>query len=352
VAADRGDGTTPSITRLAELVSTGPAGPETNPQVVLGFAAESLDADAVIAGRMLDVLWIDHVADRRDLGLRAGEALTLHDQHFGARIATAHAGDATYAHYESLVLAGASGPRGAVSVPLFRRDGLAHGRLCALFRDAHPASDEALTLLRLAGRLYMDILSAREEHSTEDHWKYQALHDPLTGLPNRLLLRDRLQQALAIAHRDAHPLALMLLDLDGFKAVNDRFGHHSGDALLRQVGVRLRRPLRQSDTVARLGGDEFVILLPEVGQAGAIQVARKLLRALRHPFDLGEGSISMWGSIGVAIYPEDGTSPSELFEHADAAMYRAKRREGGYALAATGRTPLPMSLHKPHGRRS
>jgi diguanylate cyclase (GGDEF)-like protein len=319
---------------------------------VLGFVAESLEADAVMAGRMDDRLYIEHVADRRELGLRPGDVITLHDQHFGARIESTHAGDPTYAHYESLVLAGASGPRGSVSVPLFRRDGHSHGRLCALFTDTHAANDGALTLLRLAGRLYMDIVSAREEHMAEEHWKHQALHDPLTGLPNRLLLRDRLQQALAAAHRDRHPVALLLLDLDAFKAVNDTFGHRSGDALLRQVGSRLRRPLRQSDTVARLGGDEFVIILPDVGQAGAIQVARKLLRGLRRPFDLGDRSTGMWASIGIAVYPEDGASPAELLEQADAAMYRAKRREGGYALASTAQTPLPASSHRPRERRS
>jgi diguanylate cyclase (GGDEF)-like protein len=338
------DGAARAIARLAELVGTGPAGPDTDPRVVLDVIANSLDAEAVVAGRMDDRLHVDHVVDRRGIGLLPGDAVTLHDQHFGAPIVLPGQ-DQAHARYESLVLAGTSGLCRGLSVPLLTRDGLVQGRLCALFADARPMSDDGWTLLWLAARVLMDMRDIVD-------WRYQALHDPLTGLANRLLLRDRLQHAVAIAHRDRASLAVLLLDLDDFKSINDTFGHRTGDAVLAQVATRLRRPLRESDTIARLGGDEFVILLLGVDVHGAAEVARKLLRALRRPYLVGNVSRSLWASIGIALYPDDARSPAELLEQADEAMYRVKQRDGGYELSATGPTPSPPSLRTPYGPRS
>jgi diguanylate cyclase (GGDEF)-like protein len=166
--------------------------------------------------------------------------------------------------------------------------------------------------------------------------RHQALHDGLTGLPNRTLLADRLEQALAAAHRDASNVGLLLLDLDGFKDVNDSLGHHAGDLLLRQVSERLCAALRSSDTVARLGGDEFAVCLPDLHSAvEASSVAGKLLACLEEPFDLAEMAVSLSASIGVAFSGEHGHEPSVLLQRADIAMYRAKRARCGWALYDT-----------------
>jgi diguanylate cyclase (GGDEF)-like protein len=164
--------------------------------------------------------------------------------------------------------------------------------------------------------------------------QYQALHDGLTGLPNRTLLRDRTEQAIHQADRELVPAALLLIDLDRFKEVNDALGHHYGDRLLLQVGKRLRSSLREVDTVARLGGDEFAVLLPRIETAeGATTVAKKLQAALEEePFLLEDLALDVEASIGVAIYPQHGSDTDELLQHADIAMYVAKDTHAGFVL--------------------
>jgi diguanylate cyclase (GGDEF)-like protein len=162
---------------------------------------------------------------------------------------------------------------------------------------------------------------------------HQALHDALTGLPNRTLLRDRANQAIRQADRELVPAALLLLDLERFKEVNDTLGHHYGDQLLVQVGQRLQAGLRAVDTVARLGGDEFAVLLPRIETAeGAVAVARKLQAALAQPFLLEGLTLDVEASIGLAVYPEHGSDPDELLQHADIAMYVAKDTHAGFVL--------------------
>jgi len=164
--------------------------------------------------------------------------------------------------------------------------------------------------------------------------QHQALHDGLTGLPNRTLLRDRTDQAIHQADRELVPAALLLIDLDRFKEVNDTLGHHYGDQLLVQVGERLRGSLREVDTVARLGGDEFAVLLPRIETAdGATTVAKKLQAALEEePFLLEDLALDVEASIGVAIYPPHGSDTDELLQHADIAMYVAKDTHAGFVL--------------------
>ena len=165
--------------------------------------------------------------------------------------------------------------------------------------------------------------------------EHRALHDALTDLPNRSLLQDRLQQAIASGRREQEPGALLVMDLDRFKDVNDAFGHHFGDGLLQQVAVRLRAQLRSSDTVARLGGDEFAIVLPAVDQEGAAQTARKLLDSLQPRFAIEGESFEVGGSIGIALFPEHGDDQDLLMRHADVAMYVAKRSNSGYSFYST-----------------
>jgi diguanylate cyclase (GGDEF)-like protein len=159
----------------------------------------------------------------------------------------------------------------------------------------------------------------------EERIRHLAHHDSLTGLPNRLLLQDRLEQALARARRARNCVAVMLVDLDDFKTVNDTLGHLSGDELIRMVAQRLRGLVRRSDTVARLGGDEFAIVQTDLVQiAGAAALAEKIMAALREPFDLDGRRALVGASIGIALFPDDGDALEPLLRHADVALYRAK----------------------------
>jgi len=162
--------------------------------------------------------------------------------------------------------------------------------------------------------------------------QHLALYDALTDLPNRVLLHDRLRQALAHARRDQGHVALLLMDLDRFKEVNDSFGHHAGDEVLRQIGPRLAAPLRESDTVARLGGDEFAVLLPGADVAAARDVAGRILRALARPLVVEGQTLDVGASIGIAVAPGHSDDPDALLQHADSAMYAAKRALGSFAV--------------------
>jgi diguanylate cyclase (GGDEF)-like protein/PAS domain S-box-containing protein len=166
-----------------------------------------------------------------------------------------------------------------------------------------------------------------EKKRLEEEIHYLAYHDPLTHLPNRMLFRDRVQQAITQAKRTQSKLALMFIDLDGFKAVNDMHGHNNGDSLLQQVAERMRLCVRAGDTVARLGGDEFTVLLREIKGEGSIErVAQKLLDIAAQPYDLGSAQpASVSFSIGISVYPEDGDNFDALLSRADHAMYEAKQ---------------------------
>jgi diguanylate cyclase (GGDEF)-like protein len=163
-----------------------------------------------------------------------------------------------------------------------------------------------------------------------------ALHDALTGLPNRVLLQDRLQSAIeATTQGQSRPFALMILDLDRFKEVNDTLGHHVGDVLLQQIGRRLQSAVRATDLVARLGGDEFAVLLSNTSAAAAVAVAEDLALSLRAPFVLDGHPLSVNASVGIAVAPEHGKDTAALLRCADAAMYQAKRSGVGVALYST-----------------
>lgn len=176
------------------------------------------------------------------------------------------------------------------------------------------------------------VAAAVRQRKTEEALAHQAVHDHLTGLPNRTLLLDRVQQTTVRAEREPSPFALLLLDLDRFKELNDTFGHHYGDLLLQQLARRWLNVVRDSDTIARLGGDEFAILLPGADADGAAVVASKLLEALADPFVIESQSILISASLGIAVYPEHGLDASMLLRCADIAMYTAKRSNSGYAL--------------------
>lgn len=184
-------------------------------------------------------------------------------------------------------------------------------------------------LLQIAIALGLIIwLLEDERRATEQaaaQIEHLAYHDPLTGLPNRQLFLDRLHLAIANAHRAGHRLAVLFLDLDRFKVINDSLGHGSGDGLLRGVASRIQELLRANDTVARLGGDEFTILAPQIFDADdAIALARKLREAMRMPFTVDGRELFASASVGISLYPDDGADPETLLKNADIAMYRAK----------------------------
>jgi diguanylate cyclase (GGDEF)-like protein len=173
------------------------------------------------------------------------------------------------------------------------------------------------------------LLAARK---AREELRTLAYHDNLTGLPNRSLLHDRLGVAITHARRQATRLAVLFLDLDDFKTVNDCYGHALGDRLLVELAGRVRAGVRAGDTVARFGGDEFVVLLDEVsGTADAAHVAAKVLEALRAPFRLDGQEVTVAASVGMSLFPDDGVSCDELLRQADAAMYRNKQTRRGVA---------------------
>jgi diguanylate cyclase (GGDEF)-like protein/PAS domain S-box-containing protein len=170
--------------------------------------------------------------------------------------------------------------------------------------------------------------SARQQ--AEANVRERALHDPLTGLPNRALFDDRLSSAIAAAQRNDTPLSLLMLDLDGFKGVNDTRGHHAGDMVLVEIASRLSGILRESDTAARLGGDEFVLMLPATPLLGAIEASRALVDFIVAPISIEGKPLTVGASIGIAVFPNHGCDPQVLLAAADSAMYEAKRSGGGY----------------------
>jgi diguanylate cyclase (GGDEF)-like protein len=181
--------------------------------------------------------------------------------------------------------------------------------------------------------VFSDITKARESQDKLDHLAH---HDPLTALPNRLLFHDRLQHALVRAARAGQQLAVLFIDLDRFKNVNDTLGHHVGDELLKQVAGALSGRLREGDTLARLGGDEFIVLLENVdGQFGAGQVAEKLMAMFEQAFIVADYELFVTGSVGISVYPQDGQDLNLLIRNADVAMYQAKARgRNGYQFYA------------------
>lgn len=193
-----------------------------------------------------------------------------------------------------------------------------------------------LTLVAMIMRMVLGY-QRRLVNQAEDS-RHQALHDPLTGLPNRLLFQQTLQDALTGDREAGDLVAMMVIDLDGFKAVNDTIGHHAGDEVLIEAGRRLSAQVGSSGRVARLGGDEFAVLLPRVaGLAEATVLAERLIADLRRDFTLTDRPAAIGGSLGIAIGPLDGSGDAdELFRHADAAMYRAKRHGGGIAVYDPG----------------
>lgn len=197
-----------------------------------------------------------------------------------------------------------------------------------------PIEIRATRMLLGGGQHLVAILrDISEQKAQTEALEYRTLHDVLTNLPNRALLNDRLNQAILAGSRQRKTAAVLVLDVDGFKEVNDTCGHHTGDLLLQQIALRLEGLLRSSDTVARLGGDEFAIL-PGLGIGGedGARTAQKVLRVMEQPFTIDDRVLRISASIGIALFPSHGRDASSLMRHADEAMYVAKRARSGYAF--------------------
>ena len=223
---------------------------------------------------------------------------------------------------EQLRLVGQGKPRD-FEISVIRRDGL------------HVAVAVTALPMVIKGSIagvYCIAKDVTERRRTAAALEHQALHDALTGLPNRTLLNDRLERVIIAHQRSERGLALLVMDLDHFKDVNDTLGHQTGDELLRQVAARLQTTLRTSDTIARLGGDEFAILLPSVRVQGGVGVAQKVLKALEQPFTVDGQELTIAASLGIAACPDHGVDPETLLRRADVAMYVAKRNKGGYVV--------------------
>jgi diguanylate cyclase (GGDEF)-like protein len=191
-----------------------------------------------------------------------------------------------------------------------------------------PQPNPLLVFAVIGGSVAVQGAVRRRLDSERAAMRRWALTDPLTGIANRRGLGERIDYEVTRHARLSHSFTVVMIDLDGFKLVNDRFGHHAGDELLRDVAAAMRAAVRDQDTVARLGGDEFCVLAPETGRAGAERLAEKLRTAVR---GVTTGFDSLSASVGAAIYPEDGATPVEVLDAADSAAIAEKRRGSGRA---------------------
>ena len=254
-------------------------------------------------------------------GFSAGEVI-------GRRFRTLIA-DSSDLRFAAMTEASDQSDQPMVCLPIPRREVLGYrkdGKSVAL--------DLAISHVRIDSRPFA-IVSVRditERKRWEDVLRYQALHDTLTNLPNRTLLHDRLQMSITVGSQTSRPFALLLLDLDHFKEVNDTFGHQYGDILLQEAASRLAGVLRPSDTIARLGGDEFGVILPNTDEANAAAIASRILRAQEKPFHIEGNALHVGTSIGIALFPSHGATADTLLRYADVAMYEAKRSRSGYRV--------------------
>lgn len=233
-----------------------------------------------------------------------------------------------WAGYRDIALA--HGIRACHCIPIRDMEGNAIGAIALYFKEPHMLSTEELASLQAGANLAGVVV---ERTKAEQKLHQMAHYDALTELPNRTLFMDRLKQTLAWAKRSKHKFALLFIDLDKFKAINDTHGHGAGDAVLREVGRRLRSNMRDVDTAARMGGDEFTVLITDIHDNRApLIVANKLIASLSEPITVGDETYTIGASIGISLYPADGRAADKLIGMADAAMYRAKQIGGNVSI--------------------
>lgn len=279
--------------------------------------------EGVLISMISQVSWDDSETGKGVTGaaIRTGQAIVVKDMHTNA----------IYAPWRAFVAQHAI--LSAMSQPL-KVDNKILGALTVYSQEADIfAVDEVRIAEELAANLAYGITALRADVARKRYaqqLEYQANYDVLTGLANRNLLSDRLQQAILSAHRSGRMVAVLLHDLDHFKVINDSLGHAAGDALLQAIAGRLRSTIRETDTVARLGGDEFVIVIPDMMTAeDAAAVSCKVLEALSQPFIIENHEMYISASIGISLYPQDGEHEEILLKNVDLAMYRAKHKGRG-----------------------
>ena len=303
---------------------------------------------AALTGTAQSNAALDATTDDVERGLVAVAARSPRDRRFAAFQPTAHAARVAILNARSIAETRRARGRPAAEAAALEAETMAREASASLERilDTNAAllNRQALTQMRTGEALRRYVMGAlvgsivmlavlyllyrgarRRERAALARIRQLAHYDPVTGLPNRALLADRLALEVARAHRSERPFALLSFDLDGFKAVNDTWGHAAGDSALSMVAARAREAVRTSDTVGRQGGDEFLALLPETALDGAQRVAEKLRAALAQPYAVGDGSATMSASIGLALFPDHGSDADALQRAADAALYDAKR---------------------------
>lgn len=276
---------------------------------LLGAGLSAAGSGVFITERNGQIVWVNEAFCQQS-GYSESEAIG----HTPRILKSGHQGDALYAELWSTILAGR---RWTAETVEKRRD----GELYTVSQTITPILDNSGEISHFIA-IHEDITAQKE---AQERIEYLAHYDALTGLPNRALFYERLKHAITMAKREQGTFALMFLDLDKFKPINDTHGHAVGDMLLREVAQRIALVLRESDTGARLGGDEFTVILPSVGnEREAFLVGNKLSEAIARPYLLEGHEVVTSASIGVAIYPEHGQSDAELITAADSAMYTAK----------------------------
>jgi diguanylate cyclase (GGDEF)-like protein len=221
------------------------------------------------------------------------------------------------------------GLRSMIVAPLLHQ-GTVIGVLKVLSRNVCGFGDAQAQMLQLMSELIAAAMYHSARYETSELF-YRATHDPLTGLANRALFYDRLRHQLARSQHDSDRFAVVNLDMDGLKPINDTFGHRAGDAALQALAERIKSASRKDDTVARVGGDEFALLMSSLrGRDEAKSLSQRLNQSIAAPFEFEHRPLPLGASIGYAVFPDDGIEPERLLEHADQAMYQAKRlRKGG-----------------------
>ncbi|HET9442460.1 MAG TPA: EAL domain-containing protein, partial [Acidimicrobiales bacterium] len=251
-------------------------------------------------------------------------AVAVLDGNVAVRVTPSHADDELRRRLQE------GGWRDCVAAPLSMR-GLAVGVLAVYNRTGLEGFE--MGELAVLDALARELAGALEKAELVDDVLHQALHDGLTSLPNRTLFHQRVQRAIVNACDEGNHVAVMLIDLNRFKEINDTLGHHQGDLLLQDLSARLQQGVRPTDTVARLGGDEFAVLVPRVADtAEAVQLALRVMRTLERPFVVNELTLGVNAAVGIAVYPDHGLDPATLLQKADVAMYAAKGTALGYEV--------------------
>ena len=313
------------LAKLSKLAS------ERTPEAVgraLAAAMEELGMEVAFVSEFAEqrMVFRKLAGDAKSFGWQEGESVPLDDTfcqlliegRLPSLIPDANADE----RVKHLDVTGKAGIGSYVGVPIKFSDGHIYGTLCALSHSPDPSLKERdVQFVRVLAQL------VAEQLEREQRLFHQAMHDSLTGLPNRALFMNRLEQAFARAQRRESKVAVLFLDLDGFKKVNDSLGHEGGDLLLITVAERLREMLRPADTVARIGGDEFVVLLEETTSLEEVtRVAERIIDRFKEPFALQGQEVFIGTSIGICIGPLLQEGPEEILRNADAAMYHAKKR--------------------------